>query len=208
MTGAEEGKGMAQEGDRSPRREFARGYLDYLSDLMQSLDLASVEAFLQELERARDEGRRVFIVGNGGSAATASHMANDFGALCLKQPGSKPLKAVSLCDNMAFFSAIGNDDGYDMVFVNQLKVLYERGDLLIAISASGNSPNVVKAAEYVRDQGGTTIGLLGFDGGALKGICDVAIVAETGKGQYGPVEDVHLILDHLAAAWLQRSNTD
>jgi D-sedoheptulose 7-phosphate isomerase len=80
--------------------------------------------------------------------------------------------------------------------------LYEPGDILVAISASGNSPNVVKAAEYVRQLGGLVIGLVGFDGGKLKELSDIAIVAETAKGQYGPVEDVHMILDHLAATWL------
>lgn len=193
---------VEQERTDMRRQQYVGSYFENLSALLRSLDVNAVGAYMQALETAREQGRRVFIVGNGGSAATASHMANDFCALSLKNPEAKPLKALSLCDNMALFSAIGNDDGYDLVYVNQLKVLYEPGDILVAISASGNSPNVVKAAEYVRQLGGLVIGLVGFDGGKLKELSDIAIVAETAKGQYGPVEDVHMILDHLAATWL------
>jgi D-sedoheptulose 7-phosphate isomerase len=99
-------------------------------------------------------------------------------------------------------TAIGNDTGFENLFVSQLRIHHRPGDKLIAISASGNSPNVVRGAEWVKDRGGRVIALVGFDGGKLKGLADVVIHAETPKGEYGPVEDIHMILDHLVYTWL------
>jgi D-sedoheptulose 7-phosphate isomerase len=131
-------------------------------------------------------------------------MANDFGIDVLKKGGTDlPFRAMSLTDNAAVMLAIANDDGYDRLFVNQLRVHYRPGDKLVAISASGNSPNVVCAAEWVKKQGGTVISLVGFDGGRLKDISDVLIHVKSEKGEYGPVEDIHMIMDHLLANWLQ-----
>jgi D-sedoheptulose 7-phosphate isomerase len=182
---------------------FADGYLNYLSGLLKRLDRKAVAAFVEELERAREEQATVFIVGNGGSAATASHMANDFGVGTRAAVGGRPFRVLALTDNVATMTAIGNDEGYEHLFVSQLRIHYRQGDRLVAISASGNSPNVVAAAEWVKGQGGRVIGLTGFDGGTLKPLCDIAIHAETPKGEYGPVEDVHMILDHLIYTWLK-----
>ena len=99
--------------------------------------------------------------------------------------------------------AIANDDGYESLFVNQLRVHYRHGDKLVAISASGNSPNVIAAAEWVRKQGGVVMSLVGFDGGKLKDISDIVIHVKSEEGEYGPVEDIHMIMDHLLANWLQ-----
>lgn len=184
--------------------EFAEGYYDYLHRLLQTIDIKAIAAFAGEMERARIENKTVFFVGNGGSAATASHMANDFGMDILKKTGrGLPFRAMALTDNAAVMLAIANDDGYERLFVNQLRVHYRCGDSLVAISASGNSPNVVAAAEWVKDRGGKVISLVGFDGGKLKDISDIIIHAKSEKGEYGPVEDVHMIMDHLIANWLQ-----
>ena len=122
----------------------------------------------------------------------------------LKKSGiDQPFRAFSLTDNVALMTAIANDNGYHNLFVNQLRIYYRSGDLLIAISASGNSPNIIAAAEWVKQRSGKVLGLLGFDGGRLKDMCDVAIHVETPKGEFGPVEDIHLIMDHLIANWLQ-----
>jgi len=99
--------------------------------------------------------------------------------------------------------AVANDTGYENIFVNQLRIHYRKGDKLVAISASGNSPNVVVAAEWVKKQGGAVIALVGFDGGKLKEIGDVVVQVKAVKGEYGPVEDIHMILDHLVSYWLQ-----
>jgi D-sedoheptulose 7-phosphate isomerase len=183
---------------------FIKGYYDYLFTLLKNIDVKDIMGFAEEMEKARDAGNTVFFAGNGGSAATASHMANDFGIDVLKKGGTDlPFRAMSLTDNSAVMLAIANDDGYDRLFVNQLRVHYRPGDKLVAISASGNSPNVVTAAEWVKKQGGTVISLVGFDGGRLKDISDVMIHVKSEKGEYGPVEDIHMIMDHLLANWLQ-----
>jgi D-sedoheptulose 7-phosphate isomerase len=100
-------------------------------------------------------------------------------------------------------TAIGNDAGHENLFVYQLRIHYRPGDKLIAISASGNSPNVVEAARWVKKRGGRVVGLVGFDGGELKRLADVVIHAKTPKGEYGPVEDIHIIMDHLFYSWLK-----
>ena len=184
-------------------QEFATGYLSYLSELLKRLDTHAIAAFIKELEEARKSGNTVFLAGNGGSAATASHMANDIGLDVLKKSGTQtPFRVLALSASIPVITAIGNDDGYENVFLYQLKIHYRPGDKLVVITASGNSPNVVIAAEWVKQQGGRVIGLLGFDGGKVKGLCDVVIHAETPKGEYGPVEDIHMIMDHLVSNYL------
>jgi D-sedoheptulose 7-phosphate isomerase len=180
---------------------FARSYLAYVGELLGRLDAAAVGAFIEEVEAARTGGHTVFIAGNGGSAATASHMATDFGFGTRCGAGS-PFRAHALTDNVALLTAIGNDEGYEHVFVHQLRIHYRSGDSLVCISASGSSPNVLAAAAWVRARGGRVISLVGFDGGALKGMSDVVVHVATARGEYGPVEDAHLVVNHLVTAWL------
>lgn len=182
--------------------DFARRYVAYVGRLAAELDVAALEAFVDVLERARRDGRTVFLVGNGGSAATASHWANDL-MLGTREGTAPALRAVSLADNVPVLTAIANDREYADVFVGQLDALFQRGDVVVAISASGNSPNVVRAVEYANAHGGTTVGVLGFDGGRLKARCGIAIVVATPAGEYGPVEDIHMVIDHLVTAWLK-----
>ncbi|MCK4814697.1 SIS domain-containing protein [bacterium] len=182
---------------------FANGYFKYLYELLSQIEINAIETFVEELEDARTNDNTIFLAGNGGSAATASHMANDIGVDVLKKGKSeKPFRVFALTDNVSVMSAIANDDGYENVFVNQLKIHYRNGDKLVAISASGNSPNVVAAANWVKNRKGKVIGLIGFDGGKLKDICDVIIHVKTPEGEYGPVEDIHMIIDHLISNWL------
>jgi D-sedoheptulose 7-phosphate isomerase len=183
--------------------EFAKGYFRHLGELLDRLDTGALTRFVEELEKARDQGNTIFLAGNGGSAATASHMANDLATDVLRKGKSpKPFKVWALTESVACLTAIANDENFDNVFVNQLKVHLRPGDKLVVISGSGNSPNVVAAARWTRNNGGAVLGLLGFDGGELLGLCDVAVVVETAKGDYGPVEDIHLIIDHLCSNWL------
>ncbi|NQV02151.1 MAG: SIS domain-containing protein [Bacteroidia bacterium] len=185
-------------------QQFAQHYFNYLFKLLNELHTKAIEAFAEEIERARKNHNTIFLIGNGGSAATASHMANDFGTDIRKRGGSEiPFRALSLTDNAAVMLAIANDDSYENLFVNQLRIHYRQGDKLVAISASGNSPNVVAAAKWVKTQGGKVLSLVGFDGGKLKEISDVVIHVKSEKGEYGPVEDIHMIMDHLLANWLQ-----
>lgn len=181
-------------------KTFARGYGRHIAQLLEALDMDSLERIVEGFNDARREEKSIFIIGNGGSAATASHIANDiaFGSRG-KTEGS--FRIISLTDNVPVLTATANDLGYEQIFLRQLQVYYRPGDKLLVISASGNSPNLVNAAQWVKDQGGQVLGFLGFDGGKLKELCDVSVVVKTPKGEYGPVEDVHLILDHLLTAW-------
>jgi D-sedoheptulose 7-phosphate isomerase len=190
-------------GDSTSLADYAARYAAYLSDLLAQLDCEAIEQVGQFFEDAREAGRTIFLIGNGGSASTASHFANDFG-FGTRKAGGKAYRAISLTDNVAFISAAGNDVGYELVFVEQLKTLMNPGDVVVAISASGNSPNVIAAIEYANEHGALTVGFTGFDGGELRQIADVCVHIQTPKGDYGPVEDVHLVLDHLISSYLVR----
>lgn len=184
--------------------EFAQRYFNYLKKVLDGLDPKAINALEAELEVARNKGNTVFVAGNGGSAATATTMANDIGFDIIKKTGvKKPFKIFALTDNSSVITAIANDVGYENLFTSQLKIHYKSGDRLLVISASGNSPNVVNAVEWVKAQGGRVIGFLGFDGGKLKNMCDVLLHAPSVKGDYGPVEDAHLIMNHVLAHWFQ-----
>ena len=186
--------------------EFMSRYISYLKDVLSNIDVNQVEKLVLSLEKARKNGNTIFIIGNGGSATTASSMANDLGFDIIKKTKTKkPYKFLSLTDNNSVITAIANDVGYEEVFVNQLKIHYRKGDQLIIISASGNSPNLVSAAKWFKSQKGKVISFLGFDGGKLKKISDIILHAKTEKGDYGPVEDTHLIINHVLAHWFQAS---
>lgn len=180
---------------------YARAYLDYLALCFEGIDCGEIEKFVRHLLNARDSGATVFFIGNGGSAATASHFANDI-SIGTRTGDNKPFRAVSLTDNVAVMTALANDEGYDRMFVDQLKVHMRDGDSLVAISASGNSLNVIEAVDYARSRGATVVGLTGFDGGALRAKSDISLHVQTAKGEYGPVEDLHMIFDHLVGSYL------
>jgi len=184
--------------------QYSRKYFSYLEKVLQSIDEIEINKLGDAFESARVNGNTIFVAGNGGSATTATTMANDIGFDIIKKTGTdKPFKVLSLVDNNSVVTAIANDVGYDNIFINQLKIHYRSGDCLIVISASGNSPNILKAAEWVKEKGGTIIGFLGFTGGKLMELCDVKIHAKSKAGEYGPVEDAHLIMNHILAHWFQ-----
>lgn len=183
---------------------FAAEYLKYISELVKTIDPKPVAEFMQCLEEARKSKKQIFFIGNGGSAATASHFANDIGAG--PRAWSEPYRAISLTDNVPLITAIANDHGYEQIFTRQLQLLMQPGDVVVGISASGNSPNIISAMEYALSRKGKTVGLTGFDGGALKKLADICIHVNTAKGEYGPVEDLHMIVDHLVGAYLALKN--
>ncbi|MAM68902.1 MAG: SIS domain-containing protein [Pseudomonadota bacterium] len=180
---------------------YARSYLRYLASCLDTIDCGEIERFIDLLLEARRQGRTVFFIGNGGSAATASHFANDI-SIGTRTGDDRPFRAVSLTDNVAVMTAVANDEGYDRMFVDQLRVHMRDGDSVVAISASGNSPNVISAVDYAKDRGATVVGLTGFDGGDLRKKSDISLHIQTEKGEYGPVEDIHMIFDHLIGSYL------
>lgn len=181
---------------------FAGDYLEYLCSVLKSIDTPSIGCFIQTLLDARERGATVYFIGNGGSAATASHFANDIAIGTNSY--EKPFRCVSLTDNQAIITAVGNDFGYDEIFARQLRVLGRTGDVVVGISASGNSPNLVKAFEYAKSTGIKTVAITAFDGGKMKQMADECIHVPTAPMEYGPAEDAHIVLDHLVGAYLMR----
>ena len=180
--------------------EILPGYLAEVKAALKQIPLATVAAVAQELIRARLDERTVFVFGNGGSSATASHLASDL-AKTAAVNGHRGLKTVCLSDNTALLTAWANDTSYDNIFAASLRGQVGPGDVAIGLSASGQSPNVLRAIEVARDAGATTVGLAGFDGGYLKELADICVVVPSYN--YGPVEDIHLVLGH-ALTWALR----
>ncbi len=181
---------------------FARAYIQYLTEVLRAIDPDAIARFADILLDARERGATVYFVGNGGSAATASHFANDLAIGTNSY--EKPFRVVSLTDNQAIITAIGNDFGYDDIFLRQFQVLAKKGDVLVGISASGNSPNLVKVFDYARVRGIKTVAITAFDGGKLRTIADESVHVPTEPKEYGPAEDAHMVLDHLLGAYLMR----
>jgi len=181
---------------------FVREYLEGLVRVIETLNGDEVAALIQELKKAYDADRQIFIIGNGGSAATASHMACDLAKNILGQMRGKTrhrFRVLSMTDNVPMITALANDLGYDQIFTEQLILYGKPGDLLLVISGSGNSPNIVKAVELARQMGLKTAGMLGFDGGRVKPLLDTAVLVN--DFNYGYVEDLHMIFDHLITSY-------
>ena len=185
---------------------FAVGYLGYLNQVLAGFNIEDISAFVKILEEVRERDAQIFFMGNGGSATTASHFANDL-AVGTHSLG-KPFRAISLTDNQAIVTAISNDDGYENIFVIQLQALMKKGDAVVAISASGNSKNLVNALEYANSNGVTTVGITSFDGGQLRKLAKLGVHVPANKGEYGPAEDAHMVLNHLIGAYLTRLVAD
>lgn len=181
---------------------FAGAYLDYLQSVLKRVDTAEIGRFIETLLDARARGATIFFIGNGGSAATASHFANDLSVGT--NDYDRPFRAISLTDNVPIITAIGNDFGYEEIFARQLRILSRKGDVLVGISASGNSPNLIKAFDYALSVGIRTVAITAFDGGKMKSLADEGIHVPTGPKEYGPAEDAHMVLDHLVGAYLMR----
>jgi D-sedoheptulose 7-phosphate isomerase len=175
---------------------FLKSYKERLKTLLDALDFDKIAESISLLELCAKNKGVIYIIGNGGSAATASHMENDL-AIGLKQREIVSFNIRSLGDNSSVCTAIANDIGYESIFYMQLKDILQSKDVLIAISCSGNSPNIIKAVDYANQIGSKVIGLTGFDGGDLKVKSDINIHVSTPKGEYGLVEDIHMIYDHM-----------
>lgn len=181
--------------------EFAGWYRDRSGEAWDGLDIDAVAALAAEVVRAQEGGRAIYVMGNGGSAATASHLATD---LCKTAAnGRDPLvKCLALNDNVSFMTAISNDLSYDEVFSRQLQNFVKKGDLVILVTGSGNSTNLLRAAALARKAGAKTAALLGFDGGKLMPKVDIPILVKS--DQYGVIEDLHMSIGHIVAFYLKQ----
>tara|TARA_B100000795_G_scaffold73207_1_gene51805 strand:+ start:3209 stop:3814 length:606 start_codon:yes stop_codon:yes gene_type:complete len=182
---------------------FAKKYIDYLSNSLKDLDLDSLDEIRKELEIVKRKKKTIFVFGNGGAAATAITIANDLGFDIMKKSKSKKtFNIVCLNENQSVITAIANDTGYENIFLNQLKIKFNKGDVAIILSVSGNSNNLIKAAKWLKGKG-KVFALLGFDGGKLLNYCNKHILIKSLKSDYGPVEDIQLVVNHIFAHWFQ-----
>ena len=177
-------------------KQTASTHLAALTSLFAEADLDAVERVYERLRRARDAGATIYVAGNGGSAATATHFASDL-SKATKRHGGAPVKAMCLSDNVSWLTALGNDEGYERVFSGQLENFAGSSDVLVVISASGNSANLISAVELATERGTATVGFLGFDGGTLKGMVDDYVWFPTKMGAYEQAEDCHMTLCHI-----------
>lgn len=178
-------------------------YLTELVEMIRGLPRKDIRRVVQAVREVREQNRQLFLLGNGGSAATASHMACDLAKTSL-MPEFKRIRAIALTDNVPLITAWGNDVSYEEVFAQQLANLVQPGDLVIAISGSGNSPSVLRAVETAKEMGARTVGFTGHPGGKLRGLVDISVVAPSRRIEQA--EDAHLILDHLVSVALREAS--
>ena len=186
--------------------DFSKDYLKKLSEIMNSINLFDLKVLSESLIEAKNNKNKIFFIGNGGSASTASHMANDIsiGSRVL----DNPFKTYSLCDNISILTAVGNDFGYEKIFTKQLEILANKNDLLIAISASGNSKNLIKAINWGNENNLKTFALTSFEtGGEISKLAKFKVHIPTKDFDYGPAEDIHLILNHILVSYFQETLT-
>lgn len=186
-------------------REYIKAFFDEIKKCIEEIEIERVEKIADVLYTAWKNDRQVFILGNGGSASQASHMAADIGKNTLGRvydPRIKRFRIMALTDNVSLMTAYANDVGYDEVFSQQLRNLINEHDVLIVITGSGNSPNVIRAVEYARQCNAITIGLLGFSGGKVKDMLDYEITVKSEN--YGVIESVHPAIHHLMVGYFRQ----
>ena len=182
-----------------PIESYVAGYADRLKTLLSTSDWSGVAALAHDIESAWERDCQVFLCGNGGSAGNAIHLANDFVYGIAKRTGGG-LKAIALSANPAVITCLGNDVGYDSIFSEQIAVQGREGDLLIVLSGSGNSPNIVKVLEQARAMRVKSYAILGYSGGRSRDLADVAIHFPVDDMQIS--EDMQLIVGHMLMQWL------
>lgn len=182
--------------------QLLKDYQEELIQAIRQIDEAQFEKAVELLLDAYHNDRQVFITGNGGSAGTANHFVCDFGKNAV-QGAKRRFRIHSLCDNVEVLTALGNDIAFDQIFAFQLGNQMRPGDVLMVVSASGNSPDLVAACDYARQQGNPIIALSGFGGGK---ICDGAAASLiTDMRSYERIEDLHLILLHMMVCWFKQN---
>jgi len=176
-------------------------YFTAIKAVINHFPIDDLLKILEVIEEAREGEKTIFICGNGGSWATASHMVCDFGKNT-RMPDAKRMKVIGLGDNIPSLTAYANDEGYDRIFAEPLISLMTSGDVLIAISGSGNSPNVLRAMEAAKERGGITLGLTGFKGGELQDKVDHCLIIPSDSMEV--IEDFHMIVDHILTICLRK----
>jgi D-sedoheptulose 7-phosphate isomerase len=182
-------------------KEYVQEYTAALSGVMEKFDVSQFEKITGILAAAYREDKQVFIAGNGGSAGTANHFVCDFGKNAVPQPGKRRFRVISVCDNVEKITAIANDVAFEEIFRQQLINLMNEGDVFIALSASGNSPDILRACEYAREKNARIIALAGFGGGKLREFADASLVVPLES--YEQIEDLHLVMLHMVVYYFK-----
>lgn len=177
-----------------PRESSVENYFQAFSQIIPQLPYQAIEQIISAIVQAAADGRNIFVFGNGGGAATASHIACDLNKGTIAGENTPRLKVMAFTDNVPMLTAWANDAGYEHVFSEQLKNFVESGDVVIAISASGNSTNVIHALKTAREAGALTVGMCGYDGGKMKPLCDICAVVPADQMQL--VEDLQHAMAH------------
>lgn len=188
-------------------KDHPQDYLKRLKKVLKKIDRSKLASFIEKIASFSKTDKTIFIAGNGGSASTASHMACDLGkTVLIDSLGDKAyrLRVISLTDNVPLITALSNDYGYEHIFSEQLKSFGRSGDMLIVLTGSGNSPNIIQAVLTAKSLGIQTYGLLGFGGGKVKEILDDMLLIDS--DDYGLVEDAYLIIEHLITDWFRSKN--
>jgi len=184
--------------------DFYYFYIEYLNKILSNIDLDKLNALKERIKKIKGDNATIFTIGNGGSATTASHIATDFSFA--NRNALHDFKCISLCDNLGLITAVGNDTSFDDIFTVQLERLATKKDLVIFISGSGNSQNLISAANFCKSKSIDTAGFLSFDGGKLLSLLDYPILFKSELGDYGQAEDCHLILNHIIANYFRFKN--
>jgi D-sedoheptulose 7-phosphate isomerase len=184
-------------------QSYFTDYRERLNDLLDKVNIDDLEKVVEVFVDTFKKGKTVYVCGNGGSAATATHMQADFSFFTRYFTKFRP-KVKALTDNIAMMTAVGNDTSFDDIFVEQLKGHFEKDDVMICISASGNSENVIRTAQYANAKGGISIAFVGFAGGKLLDVAQLSLFTPNPKGDYGPIEDLHMIFNHFIINYLSK----
>lgn len=180
---------------------YAQAYIAHMTDVLRSIDADSVAKAAGIIERCAEDDKTFFVMGNGGSGAVAAHWINDLGANTVV-PGKPGFRTISLSDNPCAITAIANDATYGEIFSLQLAAAMRPGDVVLALSVSGNSPNILRGVDYANEHGGITIGCTGMTGGELMRRAGVSIHVPSTKDEYGPVEDVFSVVMHIIQTYI------
>jgi D-sedoheptulose 7-phosphate isomerase len=180
---------------------YVKSYADRLHEVLLEMDGEAIGKIIDAIEKVSLDGGTLFTMANGGSAAACSHLVNDLVAGSYVE-GKPSLRTYCLSDNVESITAIANDAGYENVFLQQLRVNMKPGDVVMAMSVSGNSENIIRGIDYANANGAVTIGYTGFDGGKLREACGISVHVPTTKDEYGPVEDAFNILGHLVSGYI------
>ena len=185
----------------SSGENYADTYVEHMVKVLQSLDTKTVVTVTEIIEKTAADNQSFFVVANGGSAAVSTHWVNDLSANTVVE-GQPGFRVISLTDNASSLTALGNDASFDEVFTIQLKANMRPGDVVLFMSVSGNSPNLVDAIKYANDNGATTIACTGMEGGALKELAHHCIHTPSTKDEYGPIEDIFSVIMHIAQSYI------